>query len=357
VTLAAARFARNVWAVLRERGNDRSENLGLQYYALQQAALNGLGLASARATRSPPNAVSHADPPRQWADGVVEVDFREGRPTFAPPNTEDVGLRERWRAYRRFLALVGYLEPKSARLLLYLHDRPAARDASRFVRWAFNQRRDSAADFVVVPDPHFVVAHGHPGLRRALRRKPPAWQERRPVALWRGSSTGGSLRMGQDTSSNPRVRLCMRGLELDGVLDARITRVVCADPPNQDDLTRFGVLGEHMSPVAQASYRYLVSIDGFAGEWDGLLWKLCSGSAVLRVESEWNQWYTDRLAPFEHYVPVRADLSDLMERVEWCRNHDEECRAIAERARDLMERHVTFKEAVLYTAERLRAID
>jgi hypothetical protein len=349
---------RNVWALLRDGEEDRSEHLRLQYYALQQAAWHRLGSGVSSAARSlPPNVDRAAGMPRQWADGVVEVAFQEGRPTLAAPTTTDVGLRERWQAYRRFLALVGYLEPRNARLLLYLHDRPAADDGSPFTRWAFNRRRDSADDLVVVPDPHFVIAHGHRALRRALRRKAPAWNERQPIALWRGSSTGGSLRVGQDSRNNPRVRLCLHGLELDGAVDARITRVVCADPPNQVDLAQWGVLASPMPPVEQASYRYLLSIDGFAGEWDGLLWKLCSGSAVLRVESAWRQWYTDRLVPFEHYVPVRGDLSDLRERVEWCRANDSECRAIAERARELMDRHVTFREAALYTAARLAAIE
>lgn len=52
---------------------------------------------------------------------------------------------------------------------------------------------------------------------------------------------------------------------------------------------------------------------------------------MLKVASPhgFRQWYYDRLDPWTHYVPVAADLSDLAERVQWCRDNDDACQAIA----------------------------
>ncbi|HNY45337.1 MAG TPA: glycosyl transferase family 90, partial [Casimicrobium sp.] len=37
--------------------------------------------------------------------------------------------------------------------------------------------------------------------------------------------------------------------------------------------------------------------------------------------------------PWEHFVPVANDCADLAEKLQWCRDNDSECEAIAQRAR------------------------
>jgi len=44
----------------------------------------------------------------------------------------------------------------------------------------------------------------------------------------------------------------------------------------------------------------------------GLLWRLASGSVVFRVESKYTNAYIRRLRPWRHYIPIRSDLSDLI---------------------------------------------
>ena len=59
--------------------------------------------------------------------------------------------------------------------------------------------------------------------------------------------------------------------------------------------------------------------------------RLLLGCCVLKIQSEhgFRQWYYERLTPWQHYVPVRADMSDLIEKIGWCRSHDGECAEIA----------------------------
>jgi hypothetical protein len=355
LSVGLARLISNVFAlVLRDGLRGRAEALRAQGYAFIETVRSGLVPTPLPEEEKPLRARAALTPSRPG--GIIPVQFQRGRPLLGLPAPSDTSpaIAARRRTYFRFLSLIGYVAPKDADFLLHLADDPGSTDGAGLGSWVFNRKLDAACTSVVVPDPHFVGTRGYSRLRRTLSSARIPWDERQPRAMFRGSSTGGSLRAGQRSSDNPRVRLCLRSLESPSELDARITRVVNADEGRAAELTAMGVTSRFMTPAEQAAFKYLVSIDGWAGEWDGLYWKLFSGSVVLLVESAWAQWYTHRLEPFVHYVPVSADLSNLIDQIRWCRDHDAECRAIAERARSFLEQHVSFEQAVRYTAEQLR---
>jgi hypothetical protein len=47
------------------------------------------------------------------------------------------------------------------------------------------------------------------------------------------------------------------------------------------------------------------------------------------VDSEYTLWYSHLLVPYVHYIPIKKDLSDLIEKITWCRNHDDLCEKMA----------------------------
>jgi hypothetical protein len=51
-------------------------------------------------------------------------------------------------------------------------------------------------------------------------------------------------------------------------------------------------------------------------------------------------WYFPLLQPYVDHVPVLADLSDLEEKIRWCRQNDDKCRQIGENAKIFYERYV-----------------
>jgi len=61
------------------------------------------------------------------------------------------------------------------------------------------------------------------------------------------------------------------------------------------------------------------------------IWKLYSGSVLLKTRSNWKQWYD--LIEWEHYVPIKDDFSDLNEKIEWCLQHEEECEEMIKNAK------------------------
>ena len=46
------------------------------------------------------------------------------------------------------------------------------------------------------------------------------------------------------------------------------------------------------------------------------------------------------LKPYVHYIPVEMDLSDLMDKIEWAKKHDDLARKIAENGQDFVKNHL-----------------
>ena len=88
-----------------------------------------------------------------------------------------------------------------------------------------------------------------------------------------------------------------------------------------------------LSPKEQSEYKYIVHVDGHVSAFR-LSLELSMGCVILLVDSPWKIWYRDLLKEGEHYVSVKSDLSDLIEKIKWCRANDAECEKIANNARD-----------------------
>jgi Glycosyl transferase family 90 len=65
-----------------------------------------------------------------------------------------------------------------------------------------------------------------------------------------------------------------------------------------------------------AKYAAILDTDG--NSWSSRFGRLlCSNSVVLKVEPQYVDYFYKYLEPWGQYVPVREDLSDLLEKVEW----------------------------------------
>ena len=100
--------------------------------------------------------------------------------------------------------------------------------------------------------------------------------------------------------------------------------------------------------LAHAGYKFLIDIDGYANAWS-FLEKLLLGSCVLKVSSPKEQWFYSELEAWTHYVPVREDLSNLFERLDWCLTHDFEAREIGHRGQEFAMRQ-TYEAALDWSA-------
>jgi hypothetical protein len=188
----------------------------------------------------------------------------------------------------------------------------------------------------LIPDPHFWGSKGYFDQREAFRKHWQPWRTRNRVVFWRGSTTGpGNISL-DSVRHLSRFRLCAAGANgsrFAGVLDAKLTNIVQARSKEEAKMIQSFAegLGIFAAPVPQIEflkYRFQVDIDGNSNSWSFLL-KLLMGSCILKIESRWRQWYYADLRPWQHYVPVQSDLSDLEERIGWCLANDESAREIA----------------------------
>lgn len=180
-------------------------------------------------------------------------------------------------------------------------------------------------------------------------RFPTPWHEKKPVAVFRGTSTGSGL----TPETNMRIRIALMSQETN-LLDAGITKWnlrprKIKDCPQidtfDDELLNSIPLVPYLDIEEQSRFKYIVNIDGHVAAFR-LSMELATKSVILKVESEFKLWYSSLLRPYVHYVPVKADLSNLLEQIEWCQQHDAECEGIAQNAQMFYET-VLSKEGIL----------
>jgi hypothetical protein len=80
-------------------------------------------------------------------------------------------------------------------------------------------------------------------------------------------------------------------------------------------------------PDMVSQYKYL--IDTQAHGFSGRLKYLMNSNRLVFVQDRFYRTFTeDSLKPFEHYVPVKYDFSDLIEKIQWAENHPKESETI-----------------------------
>lgn len=196
---------------------------------------------------------------------------------------------------------------------------------------------------ILIPDHHFVHSKGYFQLRKKILSAPNLWSEREEKIVWRGSITGkGFPYTTPFNANNPelmlRVRFCLLTMKHTKV-DAAIANnnVLQQEPAAQQKLIELGIA---KAPIPQEMFlnkKFAIDIDGHTNAWQNFFSRLLMGCCVIKIESAdgYKQWYYHKLLPWQHFVPVKPDLSDLIEKINWCFSHNEECAAIAKTGQQL----------------------
>lgn len=180
------------------------------------------------------------------------------------------------------------------------------------------------------------------------------WANKKAIAVFRGGSTG----CGTEIETNPRIKLAR--MNLDNVLDEDGQRLLDAGitdwntrprkEPGKEYLTTIELnelnipVIDSLNPYQQSGYKYIINVDGHVSAYR-LSLELSTGSVILLADSKYHMWYHQFLQPWVHYVPVTSDLSDLYEKIKWCKTHDEECQTIAQNALEFYGKYLS-KEGI-----------
>jgi hypothetical protein len=108
-------------------------------------------------------------------------------------------------------------------------------------------------------------------------------------------------------------------------------------------------LSNSMSREDQMKYKYHILIDGHVAAFR-LIWLLMFKSLILYVESEynWSVWFQTLLKPYEHYIPIKKDLSNLADQIKWCKQNDNKCKKIAENSYNFYIKNVKNEKILDY---------
>ncbi|KAJ7638349.1 glycosyl transferase family 90-domain-containing protein [Roridomyces roridus] len=168
------------------------------------------------------------------------------------------------------------------------------------------------------------------------------WVHKKSQLYWRGMTSGGWI-YDDNYHSFPRFRLMDIARNHTDIMDVKLSgfhEALCGEHCNATAVkAEYGIYGEHSPREDVYRFKYLFDVDGnsFSGRYHGLL---KSGSLVFK-STIFTEYFSDWLKPFEHYIPVLADLSDLPERVEWAIAHDEEAEAIQKAGKEFADRVIT----------------
>lgn len=171
------------------------------------------------------------------------------------------------------------------------------------------------------------------------------WDNKKPIAVFRGSTTGAG------TSIKNNMRLKVAYLNQDGILDAGITKWNTRprkikghkylETINIEAMTKLGIkLKKPLTLEEQSKYKYIINIEGHVSAFR-LSKELNTGSCILLTESRYKLWFSDLLKPYIHYIPIKKDLSDLIDKIKWCRSHDNKCREISQNAKKFYNKFLT----------------
>ena len=99
-------------------------------------------------------------------------------------------------------------------------------------------------------------------------------------------------------------------------------------------------------------YKYLFNFRGVAASFRYKHLFLCN-SVVFHVGDEWLEFFYSSLKPWIHYVPVRQDLADARELIEFVKENDKVAKEIAERGRKFITEHLRMEDIYCYWHELL----
>jgi len=221
---------------------------------------------------------------------------------------------------------------------------------------------------ILIPDALTLAERNWPSLYYYINylNKNIKWDDKISKAIWRGSSTG-NVKIDDSPNSNstfdlrinnyfkfPRVKLVEFSNLHPDLIDAKFVSIVQADDKTKKIMTEKYGIAEYMSKIDQLKYKIQFTIDGNTATYPGLLWRLRSNSVNLKVESDDYQWFNKFFKAGVDYVPVKRDLSDLKEKLEWAISHDKEALKLSKHANKTIDKYLKPTDLYWYMYALLR---
>jgi hypothetical protein len=173
------------------------------------------------------------------------------------------------------------------------------------------------------------------------------WNSKVEKGFFRGSLTG----CGTTINDNMRLKVSKMSLENPDLLDCYISKInfrirkSSYDKPVSRPQVSNVKIGDYKSIIDKSFYKYIVNIDGHSRAYR-LGSEFGMNSVVLLQKSPYYLWFEPLLKEYVHYIPIKRDLSDLIEKIKWCKENDDKCKKIASNGLDFFNKYLT-KDGIL----------
>jgi len=154
------------------------------------------------------------------------------------------------------------------------------------------------------------------------------WSQRISVAYWRGACSGQDCYDYFNSTSRYYNAVRYRVVkELYGYDrgDAKLTNSWSQYKPIPNEY-----FGNQVYHPEFYKYKIFLIVDGNVIA-SNHMWGFASGAVPFLISNA-TCWFIPYIIPFVHYIPIKYDLSDLKEKIEWVINNDSEAEQIAKNA-------------------------
>lgn len=208
-------------------------------------------------------------------------------------------------------------------------------------------KQKNVESLILIPD--IKAMTGYSKLRNQIQeanQKMP-WKDKIAKTFWRGSTTGGFFTL-DNWDCFARAKLVLLSLQYPQEIDARFHSLLQCTNDVRELIKREGLLSKSVQKEDHLKYKFLADVDGNSCSFERYFWLLASNSLVLKQTTPNIQWYYGALEPYVHYLPVKEDLSDLLEKMAWAKEHDAESEAMAEKASQFTKEHLSSEDTLVY---------
>jgi hypothetical protein len=178
------------------------------------------------------------------------------------------------------------------------------------------------------------------------------WESKEEKLFWRGGPTDGRYKV-ENWTTKPRGALVCQTDSYPELIDARFSEYPRRTDTTPEEFERAIGPISYVSVKEQLKYKYHVIADGVTTAFTGSYWKLLSGCLCFMQESEDVMFFHGPLVAWKHYIPVKRDFSDLVEKIKWAQEHDLEAKEIAQNAREFAKSHLMPEHILLYSYKTL----
>jgi hypothetical protein len=202
---------------------------------------------------------------------------------------------------------------------------------------------------------HFPIGFWYVWEKQALTIKKMCenspWESKTPKIVWRGRNTDAeNYNDPKLWTTHRRGKLCFLSQKNPELIDAGFTGVnnwhLAA--PLKKDFWKFFIKKPYSSLDEQIKYKYQICLDGNVSTFPGYKWRLLSNCLVFKHDSKFTLCFEKALKPWVHFVPIKSDLSDIFEKLEWVKSHDSEAKTIADNSRQFTKENLMPEHVYLY---------